>query len=208
MSEARESSASTAQQGQSFLRGSIRLLADPARAAEELPHGLVASAVVIVAAVIMFAFSFQFLLPRLKDTFPVLGSLRQGVALIAGGHDVMDWEVFWPELLATLICVAIWFVLHMAAGFLSRQKDLRDPLGALFATGAAALPLLYASLIAIPLYHVRERAGGILFLGFLLGAFVCYHALVNRYKAPRWLAVYVAPIAFLVQTYVVYRFMQ
>ena len=184
-----------------------RLITDPARAAEELRHGLFESVAVIVPAAVLFAFCMQFMLPRLKDELPALGTLRKGVALIAGSHDLMDWGTFWPELLAAFLCIAVWFVVYLAAGFASRGRELRSPLAALEAAAAGAVPVLLTAILALLLYQVRAVAGALFGAGFLFGSYMCYHAQVTRYCVPRWLAIYLAPLVFCVQMYIVKSFL-
>jgi ABC-type multidrug transport system permease subunit len=185
----------------------VRLITDPARAAEELRHGLFESVAVIVPAAVLFAFCVQFMLPRLKDELPVLGSLRQGAAFIEGSRDLMAWKTFWPELLAALLCIAVWFAVYLAAGFVSRRRELRGPRQALAAAAAAAVPVLLTAVLALLLYQVRAVAGAVFAAGFLFGSYVCYHAQITRYCVPRWLAIYLAPLVFCVQMYIVKSFL-
>lgn len=183
-----------------------RLLLNPVRAGECDTLRVSTIAGLALAAAVVFGLVFQFVFPRLEDSLPVLGTLRRGRSLFTGrDQPLVDFREFSRWSACGLAWLACWFAAALGAGWLARDRPQRNPGAALTTAACAGVPLLVASILAVPLYHIHYAGGMIPFAGLLIGAFIFFHILTRRYGTPAEAGIYIAPAVWSVQLFIFSR---
>ena len=184
------------------------LLLFPARTAEKGNAPKYITLATMVSMVLICAFSFQYIYPRILDELPLLGTIRQATTLMNNAV-IFNLPMFLRGLAMAISIFAVGFLVHLLSGRLLRagNKQGWSTSQTLSSSTGSVVPLIYTSILGTFLVDIHYSMGFLPLLGLMAGCCIHYGIQVNQQKIWRNLAIYLAPTVLGGQIYVIILFL-